>query len=439
MNNNPLKELNGKVSPLKALPFSLQQILAMFITNVVPIGIVAAAASQTVPAEDVLMLMQNAMIAAGIATFIQVTPIWRVGSGLPVFMGISFAFLVPLTAVVTRYGYATMVGTVIAGGLFEGLLGLTARYWKKIIAPIVSAVVVTAIGLSLVSTAARSFGGGYVDDFGSVPYLVVGLVTVVVCLMWQFLMKGVKRHLGILAGLAAGYIAALLYGMVDLSQMTGENWFALPRLLPYKPVFNFEMIFPVCLIFLVSAVETMGDASALVRGTMKREISLEEISGALAADGFGSTISGLLGVTPITSYSENIGLTIMTGVINRKVARIGTLIMILFGLFPHVGMFVRTIPTPAIGGVLVIVIGQILVSGFQMISEAGFTQRNKMIVSLSLAIGIGFTTSTEAGIWVSFPVAVQTIFGQSIVAVVFVIAMLLHLLLPKNVEENETE
>ena len=436
MRHEPLHELKGKVHPFRVLPYSLQQILAMFVTNIVPIGIVTAAVAPPLPQETVLMLVQNAMIAAGIATLIQATPIWKLGSGLPIFMGVSFTFVVPMTAIAAKHGYGAVVGTVLAGGLFEGLLGLTAKYWKRIIAPIVSAVVVVGIGLSLLSTAARSFGGGYVEDFGSVPNLITGLVTLLVCLLWQIFVKGTKKQLAILIGLAAGYGTALLFGKVDLSRLTEGGWFALPRLLPFDPEFRVDAILAVCIIYLVSATETIGDASAMVSGTLHREITPDEVTGALTADGFGSALAGLLGVTPVTSYSENVGLTIMTGVVNRNVARVGALIMVLCGLFPPIGQFVRTIPTPVIGGVLLMVLGQILVSGFQMIAEAGFTQRNKLIVSLSLAIGVGFTASTEAGIWDAFPVAVQSIFAQNVVSVIFVVALLMNLLLPKRMEEG---
>ena len=435
MAGNPLHELKGKVSTLKVLPFSLQQILAMFVTNIVPIAVVTAAASPSLSQNEVLVLVQNAMVAAGIATLIQCTPIWKLGSGLPVFMGVSFTFVVPMTVIAAQYGYGAVIGTVLAGGVFEGLLGLTARYWKKVIAPVVSAVVVTGIGLSLLSTAARSFGGGYVQDFGSVPNLVTGIVTLLACLLWQVLIRGTRKQLSILVGLGAGYVTAMLFGKVDLSGLTESGWFALPKLLPYAPVFRTDAIISICIIYIVSATETIGDVSAVASGALGRGATPEEISGALAADGFGSALGGLLGVTPVTSYSENVGLTILTGVVNRKVARIGAVIMIICGLFPPVGQFMRSIPTPVIGGVLLMVIGQILVSGFQMIAEAGFTSRNKLIVSLSLAIGIGFTASTEAGIWEAFPVEVKSIFAQNVVSVIFVTALLLNLCLPKQIRE----
>lgn len=435
MGNNPLYELKGKVNPLKVIPFSLQQILAMFVTNLVPISIVTAAAVPEVPQDMILVLVQNAMIAAGIATFLQATPIGRLGSGFPIFMGVSFTFAVPLTAIAAKHGYGTVVGCVLAGGVFEGLLGLTAKYWKRVIAPIVSAVVVTSIGISLLSTAARSFGGGYAEDFGSVPNLITGVVTLLVCLLWQIFMKGSRKQLSILMGLVAGYVTALLFGQVDLTHLTEGGWVALPRILPETPVFRFDAILSICIIYLVSATETIGDASALASGALHRQAEPREISGALTADGFGSAIGGLFGVTPVTSYSENVGLTIMTGVVNRNVARVGAAVMILCGLFPPVGQFVRTVPTPVIGGVLLMVIGQIVVSGFQMISEAGFTERNKLIASLSLAVGIGFTASTETGIWDNFPVVVQSIFAQNVVSVTFVIALILNLVLPKRMSE----
>ena len=435
MAHNPLHELKGRVSPFRAFPFSLQQILAMFVTNIVPIGIIAAAASPSLSAAETLVLVQNAMVAAGIATFLQATPVWKLGSGLPIFMGVSFTFIVPMTAIAAKHGYGAVVGAVLAGGIFEGLLGLSARYWKRIIAPIVSAVVVTGIGLSLLSTAARSFGGGYVQDFGSVPNLIIGILTLLSCLLWQLFVKGTAKQLAILIGLVVGYLAALLWGKVDLSHLTEAGWFSMPKLLPYAPVFRLDAILTICIIYLVSATETIGDASALVNAALHREITPDEVSGALTADGFGSVLGGLLGVTPVTSYSENIGLTIMTGVINRNVTRIGALLLVLCGLFPPVGALVRTIPTSVIGGVLLIVIGQILVSGIQMISAAGFSPRNKLIVSLSLAMGIGFTASTEAGIWQSCPVVLQSIFAQNVVSVIFAVSMLLNLLLPKHLED----
>ena len=418
----------------KILPYSLQQILAMFVTNMVPIGIVAAASVPVLSQEEIIALIQSAMIAAGVATFIQATPVWKLGSGLPVFMGLSFTFVVPLSAIAAKYGYGAVTGTVLAGGLFEGLLGLSVHHLRKIMSPIVSAVVVTGIGVSLLGTAARSFGGGYAEDFGSIPNIIIGFVTLQVCLIWIILAKGAKKQLSILIGLVAGYVTALFFGKIDLSSISSGSLFALPKILPYKPIFKIDAIISICIIFLVSATETLGDASAITSGILHRELSIKEMTGVLTVDGFGSLFSALLGGTPVTSYSENIGLTIMTGVVNRNVARVGGILMILSGLFPPVGRFFGTIPKPVIGAILLMVLGQILVSGFEMISEAGFSFRNKLITAISLSIAIGFTGSTEAGIWDSFPLAIQSIFSQNVVAVIFVIAVVLNLVLPKEME-----
>lgn len=418
------------------LPFSMQQILAMFVTNMVPISIIAAAANPALTETEILRLMQSAMIAAGIATFLQVTPIGMLGSGLPVFMGVSFTFVVPLSAIAATYGYGAVIGTVLIGGLFEGLLGLTVRYWRNALAPVVSAVVVTGIGLSLLGTAARSFGGGYTEDFGSLHNIFIGFVTLLTCLLWMVLAKGGKKQLSILVGLAAGYVTAFLFGKVDLSGLTSDGWIALPKLLPYRPVFRVDAIISVAIIYLVSATETLGDASALAGGALHRELTPKETSGVLTIDGFGSVLSGLVGGTPVTSYSENIGLSIMTKVVNRNVARVGGIIMVIAGFFPPVGRFFGTVPKPVIGGILMMVLGQILVSGVEMIAKAGFTARNKLIVAISLSVAIGFTASTEAEIWSHFPLAIQSVFSQNVVAVIFVSALVLNLVLPKDMDES---
>ena len=434
--DHTLMNLTGKVNVLKTVPYALQQVLAMFVTNLVPLWAIVAVSAEKIPADLALTLQQNGMIIAGIATLIQSTPIWRIGSGLPIYMGVSFTFLITLSHISSSYGFPAVMGAVIVGGFLEGLLGLTAKYWKRIISPIVSATVVMGIGLSLLATATHAFGGGNVEDFGSIPNLVTGTVTVASCILWQVFTRGAKRPLSILIGLIAGYITALCFGIVDFSEMSGIQIIALPRFLPFKPVFRVDSILSVIIIYLVSATETIGDTTALAHGALHRDATSEEISGSLAIDGFGSMLGGFFGVPPVTSYSENVGLTIMTGVINRNVARIGACLLIFCGLFPPIGYFLQTLPSSAIGGVLLVVLGQITISGCQMISEAGFTTRNRLIASLSLAIGIGFTTSSEAGIWKTFPAIVQSIFAQNVVAVIFVMALLLNLVLPKNMEQE---
>lgn len=374
------------------------------------------------------------MFVAGIATLVQLYPVWKVGSKLPIVMGVSFTFVAILSYVGATYGYPSAIGAILVGGIFEGVLGLLAKYWKKIITPIVAASVVTSIGFSLFSVGTRSFGGGYTDSFGSAENLILGTVTLAACLLFNIFAKGYKKQLSVLFGLFVGYVLAIFMGKVDLSVIMSEGLIALPHLLPFKPEFHLGAIIGVAVIFLVSAAETIGDTSALVNSGLNREVSEKEISGSLACDGFCSSISSLFGCPPITSFSQNIGLINMTGVVNRFTIATGAICMILAGLLPPIGNFFATLPESVLGGCTIMMFGTILTSGIQMISKAGFNQRNVTIVALSLAVGIGFTSGTEADIWHIFPQIVQDVFAGNCVAVVFVVSIVLSLILPKDME-----
>lgn len=422
----------------KAIPFGLQHILAMFVSNLAPITMIAGAAKVPVTGAELGMLLQNAMFAAGIATMIQLYPLWKIGSRLPVVMGVSFTFVTVLSTISANYGYPAVIGAVLIGGLFEGTLGLFAKYWRKIISPIVAASVVTAIGFSLFTVGARSFGGGYATDFGSVSNLLLGLITLATCLLWNMFAKGYLKQLSVLAGLIVGYIVAIFMGKVDLSMIMSGGIVALPHLLPIKPEFHAGAIMSACIIFLVSAAETIGDTSALVAGGLGREITGEEISGSLACDGYGSFISGLFGCPPVTSFSQNVGLVAMTKVVNRFTIMTGAVAMILAGLFPPIGNFFASLPQSVLGGCTIMMFGTILTSGMQMIANCGFTQRNITIVAMALSIGIGFTTTSESGIWAEFSPVVQSVFSANVVAVVFVVAIIMNLTLPKNMESGKT-
>lgn len=432
-------KLDGRVPIGKAIPFGLQHILAMFVSNLAPITMIAGAAKVPVTGAELGMLLQNAMFAAGIATMIQLYPLWKIGSRLPVVMGVSFTFVTVLSTISANYGYPVVIGAVLIGGLFEGTLGLFAKYWRKIISPIVAASVVTAIGFSLFTVGARSFGGGYATDFGSVSNLLLGLITLATCLLWNMFAKGYLKQLSVLAGLIVGYIVAIFMGKVDLSMIMSGGIVALPHLLPIKPEFHAGAIMSACIIFLVSAAETIGDTSALVAGGLGREITGEEISGSLACDGYGSFISGLFGCPPVTSFSQNVGLVAMTKVVNRFTIMTGAVAMILAGLFPPIGNFFASLPQSVLGGCTIMMFGTILTSGMQMIANCGFTQRNITIVAMALSIGIGFTTTSESGIWAEFSPVVQSVFSANVVAVVFVVAIIMNLILPKNMEVEKLD
>ena len=425
-------QLDGRVPLGTAIPFGLQHVLAMFVANLTPITMIGAASG--LDSAQIAVLLQNAMFVAGIATLIQLYPVWRVGSRLPIVMGVSFTFVTILSYIGASYGYQTVVGSVLVGGLIEGTLGLLAKYWRRIITPVVAASVVTAIGYSLFTVGTRSFGGGYTEDFGSAHNLLLGTITLVTCLLFNILAKGYLKQLSVLAGLIVGYVAALLTGAVDLSQIFSGGFVSLPRPLPYMPEFHLGAIASTTIIFLVSAAETIGDSTAVVSGALGREIETREISGSIACDGYASAISGLFGCPPVTSFSQNVGLINMTDVVNRFTIMTGAACMILAGLLPPIGNFFASLPESVLGGCTLMMFGTILVSGIQMISKAGFSQRNVTIVALSLAIGIGFTSASETQIWSIFPQVIQDVFAANCVAVVFVMSIVLSLILPKNME-----
>ena len=424
--------LDGRVPLLKAVPFGLQHILAMFVSNLTPITIIAAAGGLS--QAEVAVLLQNAMLVAGIATLIQLFPVWRIGSRLPIVMGVSFTFVTVLSTVAASYGYPAVIGAAICGGVFEGVIGLFARYWRKIIAPVVASSVVIAIGYSLFTVGARSFGGGYAEDFGSASNLLLGTVTLTVCLGWNILARGYLKQLSVLAGLVVGYILAVFMGKVDLSVIFSEGIVSLPALLPFAPEFHMGAIFSVAIIFMVSAAETIGDTTAMGSGGLGREITSKEISGSLACDGFASVVSAMFGCPPVTSFSQNVGLVNMTKVVNRFTIATGAGCMLLAGFLPPVGNFFASLPESVLGGCTIMMFGTIMVSGIQMLSRAGFTQRNMTIAALSLSVGIGFTAASEIDLWRIFPEVVQSVFSANVVAVVFVVSILLNLILPEDME-----
>lgn len=429
---DPIYELEGKIPVAKAIPFGLQHILAMFVANIAPILIVAGVIK--LPVEQSAALVQSAMIVAGIGTLVQLYPVWRVGSGLPIVMGISFTFVSTACVIGIKYGMPGIVGAILIGGLIEGVLGLFASVWRKMIPSIVAAVVVTSIGFSLLTVGANSFGGGFGHpNFGDGKFIMVGSFTMCCCLGFNVLAKSFYKQLSVLFGLFAGYILAAIMGLVDLSRLSQVGFIALPKLLPFNPEFHADAIIAFTLIFLVSAAETLGDTSALAAMALNRDVNDKEAAGSISCDGFVSSISSLFGCLPITSYSQNVGLVAMTHVVNRFAIMTGAVIMILCGLFPALGVVLASLPEPVLGGCTLMMFGSIVISGFQMMAKCGFSQRNIVISSLSLSIGIGFTQNPL--IFKTMPAVIKTVFAENCVAVVFVVAVILNAILPEKMEE----
>lgn len=449
--------LNGRVPLNRAIPFGLQHVLAMFVSNLAPVLIVCSAAivrgsGEHLTSAEITQLLQCAMFAAGIGTCMQLYPIGVVGSGLPIVMGVSFTFLGSLLVICTNpeLGYEGMVGAVILGGVFEGLVGLSAKYWKRFLTPVVSSCVVIAIGLSLLSVGMDSWGGGSgVSDFGAWYHLVIGAFTLIVCLLSRHFLKGIYKNLNILVGLIFGYVASAVFtavGIAPLIDFSGISQtisevgvFSLPKLVfftEHTPVFDLGAFFTIAIVFLVSAAETTGATIAVCTGALDRDIKMRELQGSLAVDGFSSAISGCFGCLPLTSFSQNVGLVTMTGVINRFTILMGALILIISSLFPPLGAFFNSLPQAVLGGCTVMMFGSILYEGIKMLKECPFDDRTMTIVSLSFSIGVGLT-QTSGNFFAAFPQAVGDVFNGNAVAGVFVVSLLLSLLLPSGKSRKE--
>lgn len=449
--------LNGLVPLRKAIPFGLQHVLAMFVANLAPVLIVCGAAvvrgsGEYLTSAEITSLLQCAMFVAGIGTCLQLYPVWKIGSRLPIVMGVSFTFLGSLLVICTNpdLGYEGMVGAVILGGIFEGIVGLSAKYWKRFLTPVVSACVVIAIGLSLLSVGMDSWGGGSgVEDFGAWYHVLVGAFTLIVCLVARYLLKGVYKNLNILVGLIFGYGLSIVFTvtgiapMVDFSGISRTvqevGFFSLPKpvfFTGHEPVFNAGAFFTIAIVFLVSAAETTGATTAVCTGALGRDIKIKELQGSLAVDGFSSALSGCFGCPPLTSFSQNVGLVTMTKVINRFTILTGALILILASLFPPLGAFFNSLPQAVLGGCTVMMFGSIMYEGIKMLKECKFDERTMIIVSLSFCIGVGLT-QTSGNFFSAFPKAVGDVFNGNAVAGVFVISLLLSLFLPKKKEEKK--
>lgn len=450
-------KLNGRVPLSKAIPFGLQHVLAMFVANLAPVLIVCSAAvlrggGEHLSSTEITRLLQCAMFVAGIGTCLQLYPVWKIGSKLPIVMGVSFTFLGSLLIICTNpdLGYEGMVGAVILGGIFEGIVGLCCKYWKRFLTPVVSACVVIAIGLSLLSVGMNSWGGGNGSEtFGAWYHLFIGLFTLVVCLVSRYFLKGVYKNLNILVGLIVGYAVSAVFTVAGIaplidfsgiSRTIGEvGIFSLPQIIfftSHKPVFDIGAFFTIAIVFLVSAAETTGATTAVCTGTLGRDIKTEELQGSLAVDGFSSTISGCFGCLPLTSFSQNVGLVTMTGIINRFTILMGAFILILASLFPPLGAFFNSLPQSVLGGCTVMMFGSIMYEGIKMLKDCEFNDRTMIIVSLSFCIGVGLT-QTSGNFFAAFPPAVGDIFNGNAVAGVFVVSLLLSLFLLKEKAEQK--
>ena len=399
--------------------------------------------------------MQNAMLVAGIVTLIQLFSIGPIGGKVPIVMGTSSGFIGVFHSVTATMGggviaYGAIMGASIIGGIFEGILGFFLKPLRRFFPPVVTGTVVMSIGLSLISVGINSFGGGNTaSDFGSMENLLLAIFVLVMILFFKHCTKGFTSSSAILLGIICGYLAAFLMGfflpttgvtaegveytkawVLNWDKVASAPWFEIPRLMPIKPVFDLRAILPVLIMFIVTAVETVGDISGVMEGGLGREATDKELSGGVICDGLGSSFAALFGVLPNTSFSQNVGLVAMTKVVNRFAISTGAIFLILCGLCPKLGAVVSIMPQSVLGGAAVMMFSSIVISGIQLITKEPLTPRSLSIVSVALGVGYGMGANT--GVLAYAPQAVQLIFGGSGIVPAAMVAILLNILLPKE-------
>ncbi len=457
-------QLDGKLPLKQAIPLGLQHVLAMFVGNLTPLLIITSACGIAGGefADLRLSLLQNSMLIAGVITLVQLFAIGPVGGKVPIIMGTSSGFIGVFNSVVATMGggivaYSAIMGASIIGGLFEGVLGLFLKPLRRFFPSVVTGTVVLSIGLSLISVGINSFGGGNTAaDFGSMENLLLAVFVLVMILIFKHGTKGFTSSSAILLGIICGYIAAFIMGFIlpttgidaegaeytkawvlNWQAVADAAWFDVPELLPVVPTFDLRAIVPVLIMFVVTAVETIGDISGVMEGGLGREATDKELSGGVICDGLGSSFAALFGVLPNTSFSQNVGLVAMTKVVNRFALATGAVFLILCGLCPKLGALVSIMPQAVLGGAAVMMFSSIVISGIQLITKEPLTGRNLSIVSV--ALGVGYGMGSNSAILSNAPQLVQLIFGGSGIVPAALVAILLNILIPKDKEEVKAE
>jgi len=429
-----LYKTEGIAPVSSAIPFGLQHVLAMFIGNIAPVLIVYSTIGFNNFSNSAI---QNSIFIAGIGTIIQLFGIGRIGGKLPLVIGMNFTFVGICISLSVSYGFGAMLGAVIIGGLITGVVGLFAKYWRKFIPSIVSAIVVLAVGLSLLDVGATYFAGINQDSlYTSSQAFLIGGITLVSYLAANIFLKGFWKNIAMLLALAIGYILSLCLGVVDFSALsTIEKVISLPEIVDLGIIeFNPLAIISATIVYLVTTTGFIGDTTALCNSAMNREPTDKEISGVISCNGFMGAISGLFGCLPLVTYAQNVAIVGTTKVVNRTPIFLGTIFLILAGLFPHLAGAVRTIPDCVFGGVIIPLFASICVVGIKMVGDCGFNARNNLILGLSLGIGFGFSLVSDS-IFANAPELIQ-ILGSNCVAMMFIVAMVLSLVLPKRMEKE---
>ena len=453
-------ELDGKLPLKTAFPLGLQHVLAMFAGDLTPILLIAGACGITAGSAEQVAILQNAMLVAGIVTLVQLFSIGPVGGKLPIVMGTSSGFIGVCQSVAGVMGggvaaYGAILGASLLGGLFETVLGFFLKPLRRFFPSVVTGTVVLSIGLSLISVGIGSFGGGSSSkDYGSLENLFLGFVVLLSIVLLKHFCKGFASVSSILIGIIIGYVVAAVMGFIlpntftftdpatgaaaemtkswvlNWNKVAEASWFSIPKLMPVKLVFDARAIIPIGIMFIVTAVETVGDISGITEGGMGREATDKELSGGVMCDGLGSSFAALFGVLPNTSFSQNVGLVGMTKIVNRFAIATGGVFLIACGLF------VSIMPQSVLGGAAVMMFASIVVSGIQLITKEEVNTRSITIVSV--ALGLGYGLGSNAAALTYLPEPVRLIFGGSGIVPAALVAIILNVCLPRESAAEKT-
>lgn len=434
-NYTSVHELDGIVPLKQAIPLGMQHVLAMFVGNVSPLLVIAGIIGMD--SGMLTSLIQNAMFIAGIATLVQLYPICGVGSGLPVVMGTSSGF-VGMASAGASLGYGSIMGASLVGSIIETIIGFFIKPIRKFFPPVVTGLVVLSIGLKLIPVGINYFVGGYgVADVGSLENLFLGFLVMGLIIGIKQFTKGFMSASAILIAIVIGYIVAAFMGKVDFAPVASAAWFSLPNFMPVAFSFHLEAIIPMAIMYVATAVETIGDTAGVTQGGLGREATDKELTGSVLLDGIGSFVASFFGVLPNTSFSQNVGLVAMTKVVNKFAIMTGAVFLILCGFVPKLGALITIIPASVLGGATLVMFSMIAVSGLQLLFKEDLNGRSGIIIAVALGLSIGIPSVPNA--LQSLPQFIQLVFSSDSIVISFVVSVLLNLILPKDkVETKET-
>lgn len=436
-----LFKLDGKPSMPQALPLALQHVVAMIVGCVTPAIIVSGVAKLST--RDSIILIQAALMMSAITTFIQLFPLFKskkiaLGSGLPVIMGISFAYVPTMQSIAGTYDVATILGAQIVGGIVAVIVGVFIKQIRVFFPPLITGTVVFAIGLSLYPTAINYMAGGVSSpDYGSWQNWLVAFITLIVVTVLNHYGKGILKLASILIGIIVGYIVSLFFGMVDFSAIVSASWFQLPQPMHFGIAFEPSSCIAIGVLFAINSIQAIGDFSATTTGGLNRMPTDEELNGGIVAYGFSNIFCAFFGGLPTATYSQNVGIVSSTKVVAKKVFGMAAGILLIAGLIPKFSSILTTIPYCVLGGATVSVFASIAMTGIKLITAVPMDFRSTSIVGLAIALGMGVTQANAA--LASFPAWVTTIFGKSPVVLATITAVVLNLILPKADGDKKKE